>query len=378
MPHLEGAFQLASSPSTETVSFQESLADFRLEFDLWLPRFLRTRLEPVLRLHPDLSSFLESLLEFAARSGKRLRPFLVYSGFRSVAGAHVVGTAEGVLPLAAAAEMLHVFALAHDDVMDQSELRRGMPTLHCAWARQHEAQSWRGDPNQFGASVAILLGDLALVLADACLEETAVLDRYVRAARSVWQTMREEVIEGQILDVAASQLGTPASEDQIRTILSLKSGKYTMERPLHLGASAAGANAGLLEVFTRFGVPLGQAFQIQDDILDLFGDPQITGKPAAADLKEGKSTLLVSHAYENSSVQDRQTLMDAWGNPQATVPQVVAAREVIERSGALDYACSQAQAFADEARSVISVAPVPEESRAILLGLTSFVLDRQT
>lgn len=363
--------------SIQTASFRESLAEFQARFDLWLSRFLQVRLRPAEELHPDLAPFFSCLLEYSGRSGKRLRPFLVHLGFRAAVEASAVQTVDDVLPLAAAAEMLHVFALAHDDVMDQSALRRGLPTVHRMWAERHRSNGWRGDADQLGASVAILLGDLALVLADACLDESAVPDRCLRQSREVWQAMREEVIEGQFLDVAASQLSHPAPEDQIRTILSLKSGKYTVERPLHLGACAAGASPQLLEAFTSVGIPLGQAFQIQDDILGLFGDSEATGKPADSDLKEGKSTLLVSRAYSAASPSDRLALMQAWGNPSATDEQIVGAKAAIKGSGALDFARSEAEALAGQARSALLAAPIPEDARLVLSGLISFVLDRE-
>ena len=342
--------------------------------DAWLQLALEQNRRQALKLDENLAPLMDSLLDFTARPGKRIRPFLALWGYLGAGGVRT----ETVLPVCAAAELLHVFALAHDDVMDQSDLRRGLPTVHKQWAECHRATGWKGSPEQLGLSVAILLGDLALVVANGLLE-TAPLEAGIKdRVRAVWNSMREEVIEGQFLDVVASCRPEPASEAEIMSILSLKSGKYTLERPLHLGAAAAGASDHVLASLSAFGVPLGRAFQIQDDILGVFGSSECVGKPVDSDIKEGKSTLLVSRAYQMASETERKLILSTWGNPESSEQNVEELRNVICSTGALAYSESEAAKMAEEARCALGTAEITDECREILTGLAVFVLNRDS
>lgn len=352
--------------------FREALASFREPFDAWLQRYLEGRTRLCRECSPDLESLAEVLKDFSLRPGKRLRPFLVVWGSRAVCEM----SDEQILPVAAAAEMLHVFALAHDDVMDCSDTRRGLPTVHRMFEAFHRQGSLRGSAVQFGLSGAILLGDYALSLSDALIDSCPLSDERRRAVRDVWDRMREEVILGQFMDVAASCSSVPAPEETIHRILSLKSGKYTLERPLHLGVAAAGGGPDLYLLFSRFGEPLGRAFQIQDDILGMFGSPDVTGKPADSDIREGKSTLLISRAFTNASESQRRAILAAWGKADAPPETIERVREIVRSTGALDEARAAARRAADEAIDALEGASLQIEVREVLLGLAEFVLDR--
>jgi geranylgeranyl diphosphate synthase type I len=353
--------------------FREALDAFRGEFDGWLRGWLERRADFCRQSSPDLEVLAAVLMDFSLRPGKRLRPFLVLWGSRAVRRM----PDEQILPVAAAAEMLHVFALAHDDVMDCSDTRRGLPTVHRLFESFHAERSLRGSAAQFGLSGAILLGDYALALSDELIDSSPLPDGRRRALREVWDRMREEVILGQFMDVAASCSSVPAPEDTIHRILSLKSGKYTLERPLHLGAAAAGGDPELQALFSRYGEPLGRAFQIQDDILGMFGSPQVTGKPADSDIREGKSTLLISRAFQSASPSDREAILAAWGHPGASAERLERVREIVRATGALDAARAAARRAADEATAALEGSSLPVEVREVLLGLAEFVLDRE-
>ncbi len=362
--------------STETAvhtGFPQALSGFQTTFDQWLETFLRQKAVEAEALDSDLALAFNQLTSFTTRSGKRLRPFLVLWGYRAAGG---FDDAE-VIPIAAAAEMLHVFALAHDDVMDQAGLRRGLPTLHKLAEAEHSASGWRGSSEQFGVSMAILIGDLAFALSDGLIDHSNLGNLRLARVRSTWNTMREEVIQGQFLDVLASNRREPAPEEQIWKILSFKSGKYTLERPLHLGAAAAGAPEALFNLFTRFGVPLGRAFQIQDDILGVFGEPDEVGKSVDSDIKEGKSTLLISRAYQNANPAGRSRLIQVWGNPDAAPEDIADVRQIILQTGSLDYATLRANELMQEALQAIAGSSLSEQARSVLAGLAEFVLHRK-
>ena len=199
----------------------------------------------------------------------------------------------------ASLELLHASALVHDDYMDASDTRRGRPATHRGFAAEHRRDEWRGDPEQYGASAAILLGDLLLSWSDELLRRCGLpLDRVVPAL-DVFDRCRTEVISGQFLDVSVQARGA-ADVDAAMTVLRYKSAKYSIERPLHIGATLAGGAAADLTVLSGFGLPLGEAFQLRDDLLGVYGDPSATGKPAGDDLIEGKRTVLVALALDGA------------------------------------------------------------------------------
>ena len=240
---------------------------------------------------PELVPPLEALRRFVLEGGKRLRPAFCHWAF---AGAGGDPGDPAVVDAGAALELLHAFALLHDDVMDGSSLRRGRPTVHVDFAARHGGSGWRGEARRFGEGVAILVGDLAFVYADLLMVGAPP------EATAVFNELRVELNIGQALDL----IGTAqARRDRpmARLIACYKSGKYTIERPLHLGAALVGRLGDLAGPLSGYGLPLGEAFQMRDDILGTFGDPAVTGKPVGEDLREGKPTPLLAITAEARS-----------------------------------------------------------------------------
>jgi geranylgeranyl diphosphate synthase type I len=233
-----------------------------------------------------LAEPIDLLADYVLAGGKRLRPVFCCYGFLGAGGNP---DARDWLDVAAGLELLHAFALLHDDVMDGSALRRGRPALHRRLEEDHQRAGWRGEPRRFGEGMAVLLGDLAFTCAD----------RLVRRAGSdvgaVWDELRIELMMGQYLDVAGCSRGSLPTE-QALLVARYKSGAYSVERPLHLGAAHAGGTLALIDGYTAFGRPLGEAFQLRDDLLGVFGDEASTGKPSGEDLREGKPTVLLALA----------------------------------------------------------------------------------
>jgi geranylgeranyl diphosphate synthase type I len=314
---------------------------------------LRARLEQVLDDHlgawtsidPALEAPLLSIRDLVLAGGKRLRPAFCYWGFRAAGGAP---EDPAVIDAGAAFELLHAFALIHDDVMDGSRLRRGAPTVQVDHAARHAQSRWRGEPRRFGDGVAILAGDLASVIADQLLAGVP------RDAVDVWNQLRLEVNIGQYLDVLGAAEGTFDLE-RSRLIARYKSGKYTVERPLHFGAALGGRLADLAGPLTAYGEPLGEAFQLRDDLLGVFGDPQVTGKPVGDDLREGKPTMLLVLARQRAEPSDL-ALLDRVGSTDLDEQDVVGLRTYFERcgaraavEGAIDQLTAEALARLDEA-----------------------------
>ncbi len=274
----------------------------------------------------------ERLGAFVLRGGKRLRTAFTWCGWRAAGG---TGDADAVLHIAAALELVQACALVHDDVMDGSTLRRGAPALHVDLARRHWAAHMRGSAEQFGTSAAVLAGDLALAWADDLLTETALASPYGTRVYRQWRAMREEMVAGQYRDLHAQAAGA-SGVDEALTVATLKSALYTVERPLALGASLTGADEGTLRSLRAAGRCAGLAFQLRDDLLGAFGDPERTGKPADDDLRTRKLTYLLAVALQLAdATADREAtaVLSPGGEDQPRYP-VERMRAVLERTGA--------------------------------------------
>lgn len=272
---------------------------------------------------------LDTVETFLLGSGKRVRPMFCHLGWRSGGGR----TGPGIVAVAAALEMFHTFALIHDDVMDRSDTRRGRPTVHVSLAGQHERLGWKGEAAQFGRSAAILWGDLCLTWADQLFHSAGLPPERMRPAFDTFRLMRSEVLLGQYLDIRGeAAVVEPAA---CYRILLLKSARYTVERPLQIGAKLAGADDTTLKALSGYGEALGVAFQLRDDVLGVFGDDAETGKSAMTDLRDGKSTVLMAMTRQAASPAQLE-VVDRWhGNPDLDDQGAAELRQVIVDTGSL-------------------------------------------
>jgi geranylgeranyl diphosphate synthase type I len=238
----------------------------------------------------DLGPMLDELAALVS-GGKRLRPAFCYWGWRGLGG----DDSDAIVAAAASLELLQACALVHDDVMDRSDIRRGRPSAHRAFEKLHATQGWAGDPAVFGTGVAVLLGDLALSWCDELLTGCGLPDAIVDRGRPAFDRMRSEVIAGQYLDLVGQARGAGSLQAALR-VITYKTVRYTVEGPLQFGAAMAGADHAVAQALSGYGVPIGEAFQLRDDLLGVYGDPSVTGKPAGDDLREGKRSVLLAIA----------------------------------------------------------------------------------
>ena len=284
-------------------------------------------------VNPHAAVPVEAVAALVGTGGKRLRPAFCLNGFLAAGGDPAQEPV--VVDAAAALEALHAFALLHDDVLDDSPLRRGKPTAHEQHASVHRAARWAGESRRFGEGVAALAGDLAHIYADRLVSALSP------AAREIWHELRTEIIIGQYLDirVAAERIADPALS---RWIAVCKSGRYTVHRPLTLGAAIAG-RLDLAPAFSRYGAALGEAFQLRDDLIDAFGDSTVSGKPTGLDFAQQKMTLLVTLAMPRDDRISR--LLAGQGAGGATLAQIITDLDVrgdVERY--IDHLVEKAQA----------------------------------
>ncbi|MFJ7269130.1 polyprenyl synthetase family protein [Streptomyces sp. NPDC099050] len=314
------------------------------------------------------AEFTGVLRDLVLAGGKRIRPELCVVGWYAAAGGR---DTEPVLAVAASLEMFHAFALVHDDVMDRSTTRRGQPSAHEALAARHPSHP---DAARLGASAAILLGDLALVWSDEMLHTAGLSQDRFGAAAAVVHTMRTELMYGQYLDLFAT--GQPGTDiDAALRIARLKSAKYTVERPLHLGAALAGADAELFSALSAFALPLGEAFQLRDDLLGVFGDPAVTGKPAD-DLREGKHTALVALALHRATGSDRELLENLLRGAEPGPGFVARIRDLLESTGARDGIEQLIAARHRQAQLALTAAGLPETASTALRAIASTLTER--
>jgi geranylgeranyl diphosphate synthase, type I len=314
-----------SSGSVPSGAPPADLGEIATRVEARLDHLLTTEIDRWSQIAPDVTTPLRELRAMVLGGGKRLRPGFVHWGFRAAGG----DPADPIVADAGAAfEMLHVFALIHDDVVDDSARRRGRATVHMVFGAEHAAQGHRGEERRFGEGVAVLVGDFAHVYAD------MLAAGFPAEAVALWNELRVELNVGQYLDL----LGTARGDTDLagaERVVRYKSAKYTIERPLHLGAALAGRFDELGPVFTAYGIPLGEAFQLRDDLLGVFGDPDVTGKPVGDDLREGKPTPLLALTVERATPAQRAVL-DRIGAGDLSADEIVRCQAVMTDTGAVD------------------------------------------
>jgi len=335
-----------------------------------LDDFLAAQVPILDDVSPDLEPLAEALTDLL-RGGKRLRPAFAYWGWRGAGGADC----EEAVAAATSLELLQACALIHDDVMDGSDTRRGLPAAHRRFATLHRGNEWLGSSEAFGVGAAILLGDLCLSWADELLMSCGLPADAVLRAKPVYDVMRTELMGGQYLDLLEQAMGG-GSEARAMRVVRYKAAKYTIERPLHLGAALAGAPDDVVVAYSGYGLPLGEAFQLRDDVLGVFGDPAETGKPAGDDLREGKRTVLVAAAVEAASPAQAALLRRHLGDPALDAEGVARLREVITDTGALGHVERLIAALTDQCFQALAAAPIDEAARDVLGGLAHAATSR--
>ncbi|MFI7523598.1 polyprenyl synthetase family protein [Micromonospora globbae] len=339
-------------------------AGLRQRIDKALTEFLANQRTWMAGVDDALTPLAEVIETFVLGGGKRLRPAFAYWGYRGAGGVD----SDQVLAALAALELVQASALIHDDLMDRSDTRRGEPAVHRRFAARHRHSGWGGDPDGFGDAAAILLGDLCLVWSDELLHSAGLDPRMVARARPVFDEMRTEVTVGQYLDVLA-QVTRDTSVERAGKVARYKSAKYTVERPLLLGGALADAPADVLAAYSAYGLPLGEAFQLRDDVLGVFGDPAQTGKPAGDDLREGKRTYLVAAALETLDASGREQLLAGLGDPELDEEGVTRLRGLITTSGAVARTEERITRLTDTALAALATVDLETEARQALVDL---------
>jgi len=351
-------------------------AAYRSALNADLEQFLGSQREVLEEVSAESVPLLGAVHSLA-KGGKRLRALLNYWGWRG-AGGEVLG--EAAVRSGLALELFQSAALIHDDIIDRSDTRRGAPSVHRHFSNRHAEAEWFLDGSHFGSSAAILAGDLCLALSEEAFTSVGERAAYNTRSRAVFNRMRTEVMAGQYLDILEEVVG-PGHEPEravvrARNILRFKSAKYSIEHPLAIGGALAGAGEELLAAYSAFSLPLGEAFQLRDDVLGVFGDPEITGKPAGDDLREGKRTVLIAYALSSGSAAVRKEITDKLGRPDLDEDAVASLRSAIEASGALATTEALIAEHTEQAFSTLAALAVDEQTRSALESLAHAAVTR--
>lgn len=356
-----------SVEATATVKLADTITD-------QLRRYLHDRRVAAAYIGSDYDGLIDGLEQFVLSGGKRLRPAFAYWGWRAVSSKDADAQ---VLLLFSALELLHASALVHDDVIDGSATRRGRPTAHMKFAALHRERQWRGPADRFGVSAAILLGDLALAWADDIVACVDLPHDARRRVRQVWADIRTEVLGGQYLDIVA-EASAAESIASAMTVNTFKTACYTVSRPLQLGVAAAADRPDVHALFHDVGTDLGIAFQLRDDVLGVFGDPAVTGKPSGDDLRSGKRTVLLAEAVELADKSDAKAanLLRTSIGSDLTATQVRELCGVIEGVGALAVVGDHIEMLTRRALATLADAPINAAAKAGLSGLARLAANR--
>lgn len=359
----------------KAIKAKENLSEFKVKVEDELEKIFKGEIEIAKEFTPYAVDYINELKNVTLAGGKRLRAAFVYYTYIMHGGNKL----DEILRVCAAIELIHAFFLVEDDFMDEAETRRGYPTIHRTYEEMHEKNDYKKDSHHFGNTIAVnvgIIGDhMALNLVNnANFAPELIIKAMNRLNRQVITTGH-----GQIHDVL-NEVRSELTEQDIINVLHWKTGIYTYDNPIHIGAILAGANDSELKDLSRYAVPGGVAFQIQDDILGSFGDESKTGKSASSDIKEGKQTLLTFKAYDEGTEEDRQVLDEVLGDMDATDEDIDSVREIFLRTGALEYSKAKALELVHEAKDALANNQQNgnwnQEGRDFLEGIADYMIDR--
>ena len=347
--------------------FHKDLTSFQKTFNRRLKKFFASEQIKARKVSAEYAQLVGYLSAYLLAGGKRLRPFLLCRGRRIAGSKSSLQANQAGLAL----ELFHNFALIHDDIMDGADLRRGQPTLHHRLEAWHRRKKWRGDSQEFGVGMAILAGDMLLVWADELINN---LNQPV--VTRLYQEMKREIMIGQAEDIFLSKINKNASRSRIINTALLKSARYSVARPLILGAAIAGREKKYQKTFNALAEPLGLVFQLQDDILGVFGKQTTVGKSVSGDIREGKLTLLMHYALKTKSIPQR-LLKKTWGNESAASSDVKKLKAAINKSQAPTKMSQEISQQLEKAERIINQSPlIKSREKLIFLDLLTFLQTR--
>lgn len=351
---------------------KQELLRLKKEVDRELDDFLSKTIEETKKVDKFSATALAHCKENLLAGGKRVRPVMMYYGYLAAGGEN----REEIIKTSMSVELIHFFLLMHDDIIDKDDVRHGRETIHSRYRKYSKKFFVGKDDAHFGASVGIVLGDMFYALGNRTLFNSSFnSDNIIKALDKLQKVVGQTGI-GEIEDVVMEYRGE-ASQEQILSMYENKTARYTFEGPLHLGAILAGADDVFCEKLSQFAIPLGVAFQIQDDIIGVFGDEKKTGKPVGSDVAEGKITLLTLKAYKKANKKQKKILDNLLGKEDLTVDELEDFQRVLVETGALDKTNQMSYDLLQQVKEKIKEADLSDGVEAFLYGLANYLDKRE-
>ena len=351
----------------------EMLAEYKKKLEPFLINYFKRKIKEANRTDKITLQTIKTISDFTLASGKRIRPALVYYGFLAMGGKD----GKEIVEVSAGMELIHTFLLIHDDIIDRDEKRHNVPTVHEVYKKIGEENGFFKDNEHFGNSMAIIVGDMAAAMANEIIFNARFSPEIIIRALDKIQKIVYATIPGEMLDVIFENQGG-ATEKEILAMFEAKTSRYTFEGPLQLGGILAGCQEKDLKIFSRYSLPLGKAFQLQDDILGIFGEEKTLGKPVGSDIVEGKQTILLIKSLQNGSRSQREILRKILGKKDLKKEELEIFRDILRETGALEYCQNLAKKFVKEATEALKEIDFKnQEAKNFLEGIANFIISRQ-
>lgn len=356
------------------MTFIQNYDQFLEVFNPFLDRYLSSLRKTSDNMHDSAQLLIDISSQAVNSSGKRLRPYLVALGYQIAS--NQTNLTDEILKAGLIAEIFHSFALVHDDIIDQSDTRRGQKTSHILFAEEHNAKKFKGTDRHFGTSMAILTGDLLIAYSTKLLTDLNFDTAIKEKAHKCFTDMFINLIIGQYQDVYQSFDNERPSKEMILSTLRWKSGEYSIEFPLKFGGILGGASDNLLDFYAKFAKPVGIAFQLKDDLLGIFGDSQSIGKSNLSDIREGKNTLLINYAFAAADNEQKSVLNQILGDVSAQENELQKVRSILIETGAKDQVEEEISAMIQSTQSLIAQSEISQDHKQILSGFADYIINR--
>jgi geranylgeranyl diphosphate synthase type I len=350
----------------------EELKNYKKIVDRELANFFRDKLKEMEKVGPSAKNAVKCIRELTLAGGKRLRAAFMHWGYVGAEGKEVGKIIEASMSI----ELTHIFLLIHDDIIDRDDFRHGVSTIHKRYENLAKKYYKKTDAKHFGDSMAIIVGDMAAAFGNEIIFNSKFKPEIVLKALDKLQEIVSVTVSGEIFDVILEAKGS-ATEKEVLEVHRNKTAKYTVEGPLHLGAMLAGADGKMLRDLSDYAIPVGTAFQIQDDILGAFGNEKKLGKPVCSDLREGKQTLLVVKALENSDRHQKRMIEELLGKKEATEEEIEEFRQIVRNTGSLEYSQALARKLIDRGKEALKSSSLAGGTKEFLSGIADYIVNRE-
>jgi len=361
---------------------KKELLDYKKKVDRRLAEYFAKRIQEAKKIDPLAVQAVKNIRDLTLAGGKRLRAAFMYWGYKAAQPSPRLRRAsrrdddEAIIKASMSIELTNIFLLIHDDIIDRDDFRHGVKTIHKRYEKLARQFYKKTNPVHFGDSMALVIGDMAAAAGNEIIFNSRFPAERILAALDKLQDIVSVTVGGELMDVVL-EARRKATEKEILKVHENKTAKYTVEGPLHLGALLAGADKKTLDAFSAYAIPVGIGFQIQDDILGIFGNEKKLGKPVGSDLRKGVQTLLITKALENGSRQQRQWIQNMMGNPEAGEREIEEFKKIVIDTGSLEYSKNFSQKLIKQGRDAIEKGDIPQNAKEFLSGIADYLMNRE-